>query len=332
MVIIGVTGLNAAGKDSFANYLSKKGFFHLSLSDIIRDFCRKRGLKITRENLIALGNELRKKYGSAILAEIALEKAKKEAFGQHLVISSIRNIYELHYLERQPAFLFVEIVADEKIRYERYLKRGEQISFEKFKELEAIEQSNSPEAQQMHLIRKKAKIKIINNGTLEEFYKKINKFLNDWMAKLDKRIDWHHYFMEIAKQVATRSNCIKRKTGAIIVKDKRIISSGYNGTPRGIKNCNEGGCPRCNSWIDSGKALDECFCSHAEENAIVQAAYHGITTKDASLYTTFSPCLTCAKMIINSGIKEVYYNTNYPLNENAKKLLKEAGVLLYKID
>ncbi len=144
----------------------------------------------------------------------------------------------------------------------------------------------------------------------------------------ESRPDWDHYFMEIAKVVALRSNCQRRHVAAVIVKDRRIISTGYNGTPRGIKNCNEGGCPRCNSNAPSGTSLEECICSHGEENAIVQAAYHGICINGATLYTTFSPCLLCAKMIINAGIREVVYNENYSIDATARRILGEAGVAL----
>lgn len=147
-----------------------------------------------------------------------------------------------------------------------------------------------------------------------------------------ERPDWDQYFMEIAHVVAHRSNCSRRHVAAVIVKDKRIISTGYNGTPRGIKNCFEGGCPRCNSDTPSGHKLEECLCSHGEENAIVQAAYHGIAVKDSTLYTTFSPCLLCAKMIINSGIKEVVYHQRYSIDETSKNLLNEAGVLLRSLN
>lgn len=142
------------------------------------------------------------------------------------------------------------------------------------------------------------------------------------------RPDWDHYFMEIAQVVARRSNCSRRQVAAVIVKDHRIISTGYNGTPRGIKNCFEGGCPRCNSDAPSGSKLDECICSHGEENAIVQAAYHGISVKDATLYTTFSPCLLCAKMIINSGIIEVVYQERYTIDDVSSRLLNEAKIVL----
>ena len=142
------------------------------------------------------------------------------------------------------------------------------------------------------------------------------------------RPDWDNYFMAIAKVAAERSNCSRRQVAAVIVRDHRIISTGYNGTPRGIKNCFEGGCPRCGSDVPSGEKLEECFCSHGEENAIVQAAYHGISVKDAILYTTYSSCLLCAKMIINAGIREVVYQDRYTIDETARVLLKAAGVIL----
>ena len=148
---------------------------------------------------------------------------------------------------------------------------------------------------------------------------------------MKKRPDWDEYFMNMAEVAATRSNCIRRDIGAIIVRDHRIVSTGYNGTPRGVKNCNEGGCPRCASDIPSGENLGECICCHAEENAIVQAAYHGVSVKDACIYTTYSPCLLCSKMIINSGIKEVVYLNRYRFDEKTKELLTEANVKIRSI-
>ena len=149
--------------------------------------------------------------------------------------------------------------------------------------------------------------------------------------QMRKRPGWDEYFMRIAQVVALRSNCSRRQVAAVIVKDHRIISTGYNGTPRGIKNCNEGGCPRCSSHAPSGTALEECLCCHGEENAIVQAAYHGISVKDSTLYTTFSPCLLCAKMIINAGIKEVVYAERYSIDGTSRRILNEAGVILRPI-
>ena len=141
-----------------------------------------------------------------------------------------------------------------------------------------------------------------------------------------KRPDWDEYFMNIAHVAAQRSNCSRRKVAAVIVKDKRVISTGYNGTPRGVTNCDEGGCPRCNSDVKSGHGLTECLCCHAEENSIVQAACHGISVDNAMIYTTFSPCLLCAKMIINAGLKEVVYHARYSIDEKSSSILKEAGI------
>jgi dCMP deaminase len=148
------------------------------------------------------------------------------------------------------------------------------------------------------------------------------------MSDKKKRPDWDEYFMNIAEVVASRSNCSRRHVAAVIVKEHRIISTGYNGTPRGIKNCFEGGCPRCNSDTPSGHNLEECLCSHGEENAIVQAAYHGISVKDGTLYTTYSPCLLCAKMIINSGITEVVYKDRYSIDGTSMRLLQESNILI----
>ena len=142
----------------------------------------------------------------------------------------------------------------------------------------------------------------------------------------ENRPDWDTYFMNIAHVVKTRSNCSRRQVAAVIVKEGRIISTGYNGTPRGVKNCFEGGCPRCASIVPSGSNLGECICSHAEENSITQAAYHGISTKDSMIYVTLSPCLTCAKMIINAGIREVVYDEEYKFTEQTKSLFAQAGI------
>jgi dCMP deaminase len=140
------------------------------------------------------------------------------------------------------------------------------------------------------------------------------------------RPDWDRYFMDIAHVVGRRANCSRRQVAAVIVKDRRIISTGYNGTPRGVRNCFEGGCPRCASDAPSGHNLGECICSHAEENAIVQAAYHGIAVRSGVLYCTLSPCLTCAKMIVNAGIAEVVYESEYRFTGQTRDLLAEAGV------
>ncbi len=140
------------------------------------------------------------------------------------------------------------------------------------------------------------------------------------------RPDWDEYFMDIAHVVKTRGNCLRRQVAAVVVKDQRIISTGYNGTPRGVTNCFEGGCERCSGDVASGEGLSECICSHAEENAIAQSASHGIALNGTSIYVTLSPCLTCARMIINAGITNVVYDEEYHFDEQTSTLFAEAGV------
>lgn len=149
---------------------------------------------------------------------------------------------------------------------------------------------------------------------------------------IDPRPSWDEYFMEIAKVVAKRSNCSRRQVAAVIVQSNHLISTGYNGTPRGVKNCFAGGCPRCAGKVKSGEHLEECLCVHAEQNAICQAAYYGHATEGATIYVTISPCLTCAKLIINSGIKEVVYEGDYPYQDAVKRMFRQAGVKCRKLD
>ena len=146
-----------------------------------------------------------------------------------------------------------------------------------------------------------------------------------------RRPGWDTYFMNIARVVKTRGNCLRRQVAAVIVKDRRIISTGYNGTPSGIRNCYEGGCPRCASAVRSGVNLGECICAHAEENAIIQAAHYGVQLKGSVLYSTESPCLLCAKMIISAGIKKVVYESDYHYSAQVKALFRQAGVACRKI-
>ena len=330
-MIIGLTGTNGSGKTLTADHLRAKGFDFHSLSDEIRKELERLGRPATRENLIDMGNRLRGEFGPAVLAERVKERLRPD---HHYVIDSIRNPSEVESLRRSGDFHLLHLDAPPDVRYGRVRQRGGDRlpkSREEFIEQEQRElDSEDPTHQQLRACYELAEETIVNDAGIDAFKAKINSTAAKWLMA-SKRPGWDEYFMQIARIVALRSNCMKRKVAAVIVKDKRIISTGYNGTPRGVKNCNEGGCPRCNSLADSGTQLGECLCSHAEENAIVQAAYHGISVKDAALYSTFSPCLICTKMIINAGIREVVFNLDYPLNEVAQGLLNEADVNLKKV-
>jgi len=133
--------------------------------------------------------------------------------------------------------------------------------------------------------------------------------------------------MEIARQVATRSTCLRRHVGAVIVRDKRILSTGYNGAPRGLPHCDVVGCLRERLGIPSGQRQEICRGLHAEQNAIIQAALHGVSIEGGTIYVTHQPCITCAKMIINAGIVRVVCANGYP-DDLARQMLQEAHVAL----
>lgn len=121
------------------------------------------------------------------------------------------------------------------------------------------------------------------------------------------RPGWDHYYMGIAAAVAERSNCVRRKVGALVVVEKSIISTGYNGSPMGVTNCSDGGCPRCASDAEPGAGYDTCICVHAEQNAFLLAARNGNSTDGGTLYTTLRPCFGCTKEAIQAGIREIVY-------------------------
>lgn len=147
------------------------------------------------------------------------------------------------------------------------------------------------------------------------------------MDNLEKqRPSWDEYFMGMAKLTSQRSTCLRRKVGAVIVKDKHIVATGYNGAPRGLSHCAElGGCLREKLKVPSGQRHELCRALHAEQNAIIQAATLGQSIEGASIYITHQPCSICSKMIINAGIERIVVDEGYP-DELATKLLAEAGI------
>lgn len=150
------------------------------------------------------------------------------------------------------------------------------------------------------------------------------------------RPSWDEYFTRIAFDVAQRSNCIRRQVGAVIVKERNIISTGYNGTPVGVPNCYEGGCPRCASDVPSGQSTDTCICVHAEENAICFAARHGARTEGAVLYCTTRPCFGCLKESVQAGLKRISYVVPYDYEEELEsiywKLVEDSGIALDRLE
>jgi dCMP deaminase len=144
------------------------------------------------------------------------------------------------------------------------------------------------------------------------------------------RPSWDEYFMDIVELVARRSTCLRRGVGAVIVKDKRLLTTGYNGAPSGLRHCQETGCLREKLNISSGERHELCRGLHAEQNAIIQAAVHGVSIKGATLYCTVHPCSICLKMIINAGITRIVYREGYS-DKLAERMLEEAGIEAKKL-
>ena len=139
------------------------------------------------------------------------------------------------------------------------------------------------------------------------------------------RPSWDEYFMRLAYLVSTRATCTRRKVGAVIVKDRRVLTTGYNGPPKGLAHCDVTGCIREDLDIPSGERHELCRGLHAEQNAIIQAAVYGVSIKGSTIYVTNHPCVVCAKMIINAEIKEIVYAEGYP-DDLAKLILLESGI------
>ena len=144
---------------------------------------------------------------------------------------------------------------------------------------------------------------------------------------MNNRPTWDEYFMEMAELARKRSTCLRRGVGAVIVKDNRVIATGYNGVPRGIRHCEETGCLRQQLNVPSGKMHELCRGLHAEQNAIIQAACMGSSLEGGTLYCTTQPCVICTKMIINAGIKRVVIKEAYP-DELAQEMAAEAGLVI----
>jgi len=144
---------------------------------------------------------------------------------------------------------------------------------------------------------------------------------------VQKRPSWDEYFMQIADLVSSRSTCLRRQVGALLVKERQIIATGYNGAPQGIAHCAEVGCLRQQLGIPSGERHEICRGIHAEQNAIIQAALHGVSTQGAVLYCTTQPCAQCVKMLINAGVNRIVFRGDYP-DALARELLQEADVVV----
>jgi len=146
-----------------------------------------------------------------------------------------------------------------------------------------------------------------------------------------ERPTWDEYFLQLAAQAATRSTCLRRHIGAVLVRGHRVLATGYNGAPRGVAHCLDVGCLRDELGVPSGERHELCRAIHAEQNAVIQAAVHGVAVEGATLYCTHQPCIMCAKTLINAGVSEIYYAHGYP-DRFAVDMCEEAGVRLVRME
>ncbi len=329
-MIVGVTGSTGAGKDIVADYLATKGFAHFSLSEVLRKELKKQNKEITRENLINMGNELRETYGAGALGFIALESI--EPYKKY-VVTSIRHPSEAAALRRKEGFVLIHIDASPEIRFKRTQlrqKAGEDFTkFEDFIAAEQKEQSSSNTGQQLHKMKGVSNIVINNEGTLEELHQKMDDVLKEFLSKVNLRPNWDEYFSGLARYVGTRGTCDRGKTGTVIVKNKRVLSMGYVGAPTGLPHCDEAGHElQIVENADNTKSFHCIRTTHAEQNAINNAACHGISIEGSSIYCKLEPCYTCAKLIVNAGIKRVVCEQRYHRAQRSREVFKQAQVEL----
>ena len=333
-MIIGLTGSLAAGKGIVSNFLKEKSFVYLSLSDELREIAKEKKVELTRENLQNLGNKMREENGSHVLAKLVSEKINNQKYIK-AIVDGIRNPSEITELKKLQNFFLIAVDAPSPIRFKRMVERNRESdpqTWEDFLRADARDKgvNESETGQGVSRCMEQADFTLINDETLEKIKEKVAKIYQKIELKIP-RPSWDAYFMKAAALVAERSTCLRHHVGAIIVKDKKIITTGYNGAAKGMKDCTELGCLRNELEIVSGTRHEICRAIHAEQNAIIQAAIHGTSIKGGILYCTHTPCIICAKMIVNAGIKEVVSYQDYPDND-AKIFLEKAGVNLKKIN
>lgn len=246
------------------------------------------------------------------------------------VTTSIHDDATVDALAHRPFFVLIHIDAPISIRWQRFKDQCAAASLtpptlEQFV-LRNDEHLYAPSTG-LASLASRAQIKLLNSTESLQGLRTALSALN-LTDPSRMRPTWDHYFMTLASLAARRSNCMRRQVGCVLTREKRVVSTGYNGTPRNVTNCNEGGCPRCNaSSGGGGVALSTCLCLHAEENALLEAGRERIGS-GAVLYCNTCPCLTCSIKIVQVGITEVVYNRSYYMDSEAASIFREAGVQL----
>ncbi|KAH6690642.1 cytidine deaminase-like protein [Plectosphaerella plurivora] len=321
-MLIGICGGICAGKKTVAQYLvDHHGFKHIYLES-----------PDTQETPSTSSAPPERTFSSAQ----ALLDYVTPRWQDRWVLTEVPDESVLDLLSRRPFFLLISVDAPLTLRWRRFQTLREDhtgLSLPDLPDLEAF--VTHSDARLYHPRRglqpliSRATVRLLNTSpSLPHLYATLAKL--DLPSPVRLRPSWDAYFMHLATLASLRSNCMKRRVGAVLVSgaQKRVLSTGYNGTPRGMRNCSSGGCPRCNEGGEgSGAALATCLCIHAEENALLEAGRERIRD-GAVLYCDTCPCLTCSIKICQVGIQEVVYAQGYSMDVETAAVFREAGVQL----
>lgn len=327
------------GKGEIVKILEKEGFLYVTLSMMVREEARKRGLEEEREILMEVGNSMRSEGGAGVLGKRALQKII-DSNHDKWVVDGIRNPAEIQELRKTENVYIVAVYADKGLLIERILSRArESDSKDRDEILRKIEREwgkdEPQEGQQVEKCIKMADIVIENEGTLEELQE---KFVNYFNSIRERKMEYtrptkDEYYLDLAKSVCKRGTCIKVEIGAVIIRDDQVVATGYCGAPRGTKSSQAHGfCLRKKLGIPSGHRYEMCRSVHAEQNAIINAARSGTSLLGGDMYIYGKlqgeggeiidafPCFICKKMLINAGLKRVICS------------LKDGGYKIFQVD
>ncbi|TXT13768.1 hypothetical protein VHUM_01135 [Vanrija humicola] len=257
---------------------------------------------------------------------------------RNYVTTALRTHADVEPFLKRPFFLLVGVDGPLRSRFSRERGKNPTLTLDAFVDahdalLNGSEVARlptpSPAPTDLSRVLALAHVTVFNRfASVRELYAHLDAL--DLLDEQRLRPGWDMYFMTLASLASHRSNCMKRRVGALLVRSKRIVSTGYNGTPRGTRNCNEGGCPRCNGPAKGGESLNACLCLHAEENALLEAGKERIGT-DSIIYCNTCPCLLCSVKIVQCGVREVVYNQSYSMDEASARVLEEGGVVLRQL-
>ena len=255
-LIIAIVGDFSSGKQTIAKYLKETHNFEILMN--YSEFSNLTESEFDNE----LNDVINKIKSQDISKSKTIKQKIREVESNYTLIYPYLSYEDYSLLSNKSCFRLLNIVCPTKIKFNNFMKKNPNSNFEKFLDVDYEVSTN----QDLNNVRNMANFTINNDSTLENLFEKISILITQ--LKTHFRPSWQDYFMSVANIVAQRSNCVKQKVGTVIVKDGRILATGYNGTPSGLANCYEGGCERCNLNIEQGIDLDKCFCLHSEENAV----------------------------------------------------------------